>query len=146
MGLLNCKEGFNIEGEAREEINIDEQLNCKYNFEDLCDNNNIEKKNERGEKIENIINNFHSNDNILESIRHELETELEKTNFDKCCEFGTTLSHTVQYCTVCLADSNFFLKQNGLCFVILEGIVLRNGQILKTQFINLKWCDPTLLQ
>ena len=83
MGLLNCKEGFNIEGEAREEINIDEQLNCKYNFEDLCDNNNIEKKNERGEKIENIINNFHSNDNILESIRHELETELEKTNFDK---------------------------------------------------------------
>jgi hypothetical protein len=80
MGLINFKEGFNIEGEAREEFNIDEQINSKFNFEDMCDNNN-EKKYEI--KNEPILNNFVSNDNMYEVIKHELENELEKHNYDK---------------------------------------------------------------
>lgn len=83
MGLINFKEGFNIEGEAREEFNIDEQINSKFDYEEMCENN-IEKRNEKVELKHDIIgNNFVSNDNMYEVIKHELENELEKHNFDK---------------------------------------------------------------
>jgi len=79
MGM-NYKEGFVME-DPREE-NIDDQLNCKYNFEDL-ENDKKDDKPEK-EKHENGVNNFQSNsDDFTEILRSELENELEKQHFEK---------------------------------------------------------------
>ena len=76
MGIINCKEGFNIEGEDREEINIDEQLNSKYKFEDLCDEKKFDK-NEKNGKFGD-----YNSENMFEILKCELESEIEKTNYE----------------------------------------------------------------
>lgn len=79
---MNFKEGFNIEGEARDEFNIDDQINCKYNFEDLCEQGD-KKPIEKLEKadIQPIIN--FTSDNMFEMIKFELESEFDKQTLEK---------------------------------------------------------------
>ena len=130
MGLINFKEGFNIEGEAREEFNIDEQINSKFNYEDMCENNN-EKKCEM--KNEPNINNFVSNDNMYEVIKHELENELEKHNYDKLYKI---VDENVNSCVNQTKTNSVIFELDGLTRSIYEEFSGRYDNNRIDNFIN----------